>query len=321
MAVIIQDFQNFKTLTGFNFNMQGLDFNLSGKNNFANIPKKVMACRLKVTELTGLEVSLNNFLTVVESDYINQVISRFKGDIKISAWIGADTVFNAFTSCDENLAEADFISAGLFKLSESFYQDTAEGENLNLSQDYAKKSIALDLAAIKTAKGIVSSDVSIYFLVTASGTVNLMNAKDFCKLQYIFNFNLSGFFFKSSAGLDEAALIALGFLKEASAETEGFLKDASAVAAGFLKENKVYTGSVNSNINFPIGSIISARDIANMMNGDVARNQSFIVKYSTDNIYEYNFQYDNGVALSGTWYCRGRNSSVAPFSFIFQRVV
>lgn len=296
MAVIIQDFQNFKTLTGFNFNMQGLDFNLSGKNNFANIPKKVIACRLKVTELTGLEVSLNNFLTVVESDYINQVISRFKGDIKISAWIGADTVFNSFTSCDENLAEADFISAGLFKLSESFYQDTAEGENLNLSQDYAKKSITLDLAAIKTAKGIVSSDVSIYFLVTASGTVNLMNAKDFCKLQYIFNFSLSGFFFKSKSGLDEAALIALGF----------------------LKDNKVYTEFNINNINYPIGTTLLVVSVA-----IVNRNASNAIKYRTNN--DQNFidsTYGGGVPLSGTWKSRGKmygNDGSATTLYLYQR--
>ena len=310
MTVYIGDFQVYKTLTGFNFNIPRIDL-IQSRDNYGDIDKKVTACKMKVSDLTGLEISLKNYLTVVESEFRSQVISRFKGDIKLSIWIGADTVFNAFTQCDDNLAEADFLSAGLFKLSELYFQDTAEGENFNISQEYGKKNITLDLAAIKTAKGIVSSEVSIYYLITSSGTVNLINSKDVSKLQSIINFNISGFFFKSKSGLDESALITLGFLKEVSAETAGFLKDASAISAGFIKENKVYTGSDVNNLNFPIGTCVMVANNGMTHN----KNQSNDIRLGSAT--EFYSSAGGGVALSGTWRARGWVSAGNPY--LFQR--
>lgn len=201
--VSITDIQSAKSLTGFQFNAVVSD-NVDISGTVTSISRKVQAYRLKVDKLTRLDLFLNNFFGLRDSDISDQYITRFKGDMKMSVYIGADTLFASKTTLDDIDPDGDLVTAGAFKLAEYSYTEPEEGNIVNISQEYPERSIPVDLTTVKTEKSIVSSEVTLFVFVVTSGNVNILNASKLIKGSYIFNFAVRGsrFFFNKSGGLD-----------------------------------------------------------------------------------------------------------------------
>ncbi len=190
--MLVTDFSAYKTLSGFDFNILN-----AGKSDidtaYIKLSDSVSAVRFKVSELSSLELTLKNFVTVEETVLKELYLTRFKENSEISVWVGEDTVFTTLTELDDTDPEGDLSSAGLVCLTKNVFDETSRGESFNF-ENSVKRIVPVDYAAIKTAASIASADISVFILVKSGGTAYFINQSN-SKLEYSLNFHVKGDFF------------------------------------------------------------------------------------------------------------------------------
>lgn len=99
----------------------------------------------------------------------------------------------------------------------------------------------------------------------------------------------------------------------------GFMRESEALSAGFIKNNKVYSDSDETNLDFPIGTVVAAYF------GDVLKpnlNSSKAIGIRINYLYAfYSTDISEVIPLSGVWRSRGMSgaTSTNKYVYIYQR--
>ncbi len=224
MSISIDDYSDRLNYAGFDVNLQALLWDAGNENSgflsFGNYYKCIKIS--DIASLKKIELAINNFVYIDETDIKKQSLTRFRDDFKILVYLADDTV--ELSEVDETDPETDLESEDCFKVGEYSSEKYSDSRIITVQRDN-RRTIYIDLDTIKADTGISTDNVNLYVFVRLSGSLNLYGVEAKTKVNLVSQIDIIGsaFFFSVASNNSLPAGTILMFGGSIATVPDGFL--------------------------------------------------------------------------------------------------